>query len=136
MPPPWVVWTGFGFTVVGALLTAVAFYFTFREAREAKRAAEAATTAANQAKEAISQKVTIADLAAIRNSFLTIVRLLDAQKPEVALQEVQTVRQRVNELRERPTWVAGRPRDCRAAEQQDFAGAGAPGILRPPRRAC
>ncbi len=106
--PTWASWTGFGFTVVGALLTAVAFYFTFREAREAKRAAEAATAAANQAREAISQKVTIADLAVIRNSFVTIVRLLEAQKFEVALHEMQTVRQRVNELRERPGFEANR----------------------------
>lgn len=67
--PTWVGWTGFAFTVLGAALTAVAFYFTYREARAAKnraqdaqRAAEAATAAANEAKEAISQRVTIADL--------------------------------------------------------------------------
>ena len=79
--PIWTSWTGFIFTMLGALLTAVAFYFTYREARAAKTAAQAAPAAANEAKEAISERVTIADLAAIRTSFLSIVMLLEAQKP-------------------------------------------------------
>ena len=106
--PLWASWAGFGVTALGTLLTAVAFYFTFHEAREARRAAQAAKDAANQAKEAISDRVTIADLAAIRSSFITIVMFLDAQKAELAAQEVRQARQRVNELRERPGFEGNR----------------------------
>jgi hypothetical protein len=106
--PLWASWTAFAVGAVGTLLTAVAFFFTFREARAAKKAAHAATEAANQAKEAISDRVTIADLTAIRSSFIAIVMLLDAQKPEMAAHEVRQARQRVNELRERPGFEGNR----------------------------
>jgi len=103
--PIWTSWTGLVVTILGAVLTGVAFYFTYREARAAKTAAQAAQAAADEAKEAISERVTIADLAAIRQSFNSIVMLLELQKPEMAIQEVRTTRQRVNELRERPGFV-------------------------------
>lgn len=113
--PPWLGWITSGFTIVGTLLTGVAFYFTFREARAAKeraagakQAAEAALEAANEAKEGISERVTIADLASIRSGFYSVVSLLEAQKPELAVHEVRMARQRVNELRERPGFEGNR----------------------------
>ncbi len=93
------------FTIVGTVLTAVAFFFTYREARAAKTAARAAQAAADQAKEAISERITIADLSSVRSSFAQIVMLLEAHKPELAIHEVRITRQRVNELRERPGFV-------------------------------
>jgi len=106
--PLWASWAGFGVTAVGTLLTAVAFYFTFHEAREARRAAQAAKDAANQAKEAISDRVTIADLQLIRGTFSSIVILLGEEKAELARFLVMQARERVNELRERPGFAGNR----------------------------
>jgi ribosomal protein L17 len=113
--PEWVSWWSFITSVAGAILTAVAFWFTFREARSAKNraasaqsAAEQALEAANQAKEAISEKVTIADLTAIRSLMTSIVMLLDVKKFELAAHSVRQSRERLIELCERPRFDARR----------------------------
>ena len=113
--PDWVTWWGLYISIFGAFLTAVAFWFTFREAREAKNraasaqsAAEQALIAATQAKEAISEKVTIADLAAMRSLLSSIVMLLDGGKLEIALYSVRQSRDRLIELSERPRFNSKR----------------------------
>ncbi|MBK7595717.1 MAG: hypothetical protein IPJ11_10855 [Gemmatimonadetes bacterium] len=97
----WIDWTGFVVSIVGTSITLFALRLTYKEAKAATSAAAAARAAADRATSAISERVTIADLAALRTTLGTIVSLLEAKRSEAAVYEVRQVRQRLVELRER-----------------------------------
>ena len=101
-------WTAFWFTVGGSLLTLVGLVLTYFEARAARQRAGEARTAADAAKDAaastmnaVTERMTIADLGELRQDLLAILSALEDHKHDIALREIRAVRVRVGELRER-----------------------------------
>lgn len=104
----------FAIGVIGTVLTLIGLWLTYEQARAAKKGAAEAKSAADAAKEAaqtattaISQRVTIADLTAIRSGFQAVLSLLGVGKLELALYELRLARQRLTELRARKDFAAG-----------------------------
>ena len=88
--------------VVGILLTMIGVWFVYRQARQARGTAEATREAATEAREVMTQRVTVMELGSVRANLRELLEQLRAGQYEPALHLCQESREQLVALRTRP----------------------------------
>lgn len=98
------------------IITAIAFGFTIYEIRRTKNSVEASRAATEQTIQLMSERSTIADITLIQGSLREVQVALRGMRYEAGLIRLQTIREKLNELRDRKGFTS----EGRRTEIQDM----------------